>query len=538
MTASRQPYRSKSFVWKAIFALVVLINYSAMIYVFHHLSSSSSTAITTSPGAAEYPSNNFFSTAKDDDKRILDNDNTMMNYQTNEETTHNNPPPRILLAGMAFSDNTISDYALSFLIHSACTHHIHTHILLATRDTNTPLTKKIEVLSTHYFQPLPSPVDERQQLPPSCRNFIHVEVAPSEEELVNMTKSYHNENHSGNIFLQEDTPNNPWNEQNRIARIKRSREYQRQLVIRMLNNSNNNNDNNNNNLGGVDWTTSQDAVIGVLDLDLFDYPSPEQLIDSAREYIVMTKNNQNDNGGGGGGNTKHEHSHSGRQQQQQQRQHHTGMKYHAICSNGLFVMKSRGYNGYRRRYYDTFSTILLPNSWLHVDRERPRGSLVGEDVTMAKMNQDKTLQWILKEGRRSSSSQLPSQSLSISGNNNNNDSSSSNNNNKDNNNHGESQGEKQEVQYQYVPVPVRSCFNGLTLYRADVWLEPQCRYDSYHKDDDAYLSKRYQHACEHIVFHECLRRVLSEREGSTGGGGDGFNIAVQPDLTTLWHYLS
>ena len=159
-------------------------------------------------------------------------------------------------------------------------------------------------------------------------------------------------------------------------------------------------------------------------------------------------------------------------------------------------MKSRSYNGYRRRYYDTFSTILLPNSWLHVDREKERGSLVGEDVELAKMNQDETLQWILKEGRRLDS---------------------------DN----------------YQPVPVRSCFNGLTLYRSDIWLEPQCRYDTYHKDDDAYLSKRYQHACEHIVFHECLRRVLLEKEGSgSGGSGEGFSIAVQPDMTTLWHHLS
>lgn len=104
----------------------------------------------------------------------------------------------------------------------------------------------------------------------------------------------------------------------------------------------------------------------------------------------------------------------------------------------------------------------------------------------------------------------------------------------------------QHHQY-YQPVPVRSCFNGLTLYRADVWLQPQCRYDSYHKDDDAYLSKRYHHACEHIVFHECLRRVMMmmmtkmDDEGGSGGSnssGVGFNIAVQPDLTTLWHHLS
>ena len=108
----------------------------------------------------------------------------------------------------------------------------------------------------------------------------------------------------------------------------------------------------------------------------------------------------------------------------------------------------------------------------------------------------------------------------------------------DSNNNSNGEEEEEEVQ-QYQPVPVRSCFNGLTLYRADVWLEPKCRYDSYHKDDDAYLSKRYQHACEHIVFHECLRRVLLEKEGGgSSSSGEGLNIAVQPDMTTLWHHLS
>ena len=97
----------------------------------------------------------------------------------------------------------------------------------------------------------------------------------------------------------------------------------------------------------------------------------------------------------------------------------------------------------------------------------------------------------------------------------------------------------QHHHHQYEPVPVRSCFNGLTLYRADVWLQPKCRYDIYHKDDNAYLSKRYQHACEHIVFHECLRRVLLEKEGGgSSSSGEGLNIAVQPDMTTLWHHLS
>jgi len=470
MTAPQPPQRSKLFGWKAIFVMVVLVNYSGMIFVFHSSNADLGEQLSHLPPP---PLKQSADTRVDDDKRRLDN--AVNNHRSN--TNHQAAQPQILLAGMAFSDNTISDFALSFLIDAACSHNIHSHILLAKRDDNTPLDKKIEVLAAHS-QPLPA---DGKQVRPTCRKFIHVEVAPSEDYLLNMTKSYHQ--NSNSMLTKEDIPNNPWNENNRIARIKRSREYQRQLVIQMLTN-NDNHSNDDDNWNNLDWTTSQDAVVGVLDLDLFNYPSPMELIDSARNYIMMSNNND------ASSNTNDK-------------------KYHAICSNGLFVMKSRSYNGYRRRYYDTFSTILLPNSWLHVDREKVRGSLEGEDVAMAKMNQDKTLQWILKEGRRQP------KSLSLSNNN--------------NFHNGE------EVQYQ--PVPVRSCFNGLTLYRADVWLEPKCRYDSYHKDDDAYLSKRYQHACEHIVFHECLRRVLLEK-GGVSGGGEGFDIAVQPDMTTLWHHLS
>jgi hypothetical protein len=65
------------------------------------------------------------------------------------------------------------------------------------------------------------------------------------------------------------------------------------------------------------------------------------------------------------------------------------------------------------------------------------------------------------------------------------------------------------------PVNVRSCFGGITTYRADVWLKgsdssgSQCRYDIHHKNDIQYASKFGFQTCEHVVFHECLRRKLS-----------------------------
>ena len=85
--------------------------------------------------------------------------------------------------------------------------------------------------------------------------------------------------------------------------------------------------------------------------------------------------------------------------------------------------------------------------------------------------------------------------------------------------------------YNYKPVPVRSCFNGLTIYRTDVYLNNmECRYDSYNENDAEYVSNHYKHACEHVVFLECLRRQMIKRSNN-----EDFSIAVLPDMKTLWH---
>ncbi len=65
----------------------------------------------------------------------------------------------------------------------------------------------------------------------------------------------------------------------------------------------------------------------------------------------------------------------------------------------------------------------------------------------------------------------------------------------------------------------------------------ECGYDSYHEDDAAFASGQYRHACEHVVFHECLRRERNKvlEDGSRSDDSNGFNIAIKPDMTTLWH---
>jgi hypothetical protein len=75
-----------------------------------------------------------------------------------------------------------------------------------------------------------------------------------------------------------------------------------------------------------------------------------------------------------------------------------------------------------------------------------------------------------------------------------------------------------------LPVPVRSCFGGLTLYRAEVWFNPQCTYQTSHKADHMYANRDDERPCEHVVFHNCLRRVDST-----------FEIGVQPELAPIYH---
>ncbi len=82
-------------------------------------------------------------------------------------------------------------------------------------------------------------------------------------------------------------------------------------------------------------------------------------------------------------------------------------------------------------------------------------------------------------------------------------------------------------------VPVRSCFGGFTIYRSKVYFEEGCQY-KLNKDiiEEAptqgktilrYASSKEKRPCEHIVFHDCLVQEQSK-----------FNIAVNPNLVTLW----
>ncbi|EJK73807.1 hypothetical protein THAOC_04550 [Thalassiosira oceanica] len=151
----------------------------------------------------------------------------------------------------------------------------------------------------------------------------------------------------------------------------------------------------------------------------------------------------------------------------------------AICANGLQV-----HNG-RRQYYDTFATVLDVVNGLG-------------NQELESMNQAQKLRWIMEYNNDKYRFEREMTSRS------------------------ESEGAGHPDRMNIVPV--RSCFNGLTVYRADAYLDLSCRYDGYSPHDLAFVSKREGQACEHVVLHECLRRTRR------------FGMAVAADVFTLWHH--
>jgi len=386
----------------------------------------------------------------------------------------------ITMAGISYSDNATSDFAIQFLVEAACNYGIQSFILLRERDATMSLTKKVAALA-HHMQSLPR---DGVVSHPKCIEWIHISQSPSEDYLLNMTRSHIIHGALGEELDVDDstTLNNPLDRDSRIARIKRSREYQRGELHNVLELQNK----------LQDW--KMNSVIAVLDLDMFAYPSPSNLIETAKKYILPSPTTAD--------------TPDATVQTPKEQPRHDKAKFHAICSNGIFVRVKEG-DYYDMRYYDTYSTILLPNLWLYREPRpsKQKKEKMDKDKTKQQiMNQTQTFHYILKEGRSSKSSGAIGDNY-------------------------------------YEPLPVRSCFGGLTLYRTDIWLDSDCRYDMYHKDDADFTSSQYRHACEHVVFHECLRRermmVKGRNRATAGGDGgwDGFNIAVKPDMTTLWHTM-
>eukprot|EP00814_Leptocylindrus_danicus_P006866 CAMPEP_0116014036 /NCGR_PEP_ID=MMETSP0321-20121206/6056_1 /TAXON_ID=163516 /ORGANISM="Leptocylindrus danicus var. danicus, Strain B650" /LENGTH=833 /DNA_ID=CAMNT_0003483647 /DNA_START=2262 /DNA_END=4760 /DNA_ORIENTATION=+ len=169
------------------------------------------------------------------------------------------------------------------------------------------------------------------------------------------------------------------------------------------------------------------------------------------------------------------------------------VKYHrhdVICSLGVM---SRPFG-----YYDTFATVLLPDTFAYP----LKGRLVpefyeGEDMSLVRSNEvyGKFSQWDLLEyfenKGRANASEMHS----------------------DDNNTPE-----------FLPVPVKSCFGGLAIYSAPKWLDTTCHYNKNATSLTRYANKHDGRACEHVVFHECLQK-----------GDTKATIAIQPALKTEWN---
>ena len=71
-----------------------------------------------------------------------------------------------------------------------------------------------------------------------------------------------------------------------------------------------------------------------------------------------------------------------------------------------------------------------------------------------------------------------------------------------------------------------------------IYLNSDCKYDTYNENDDRYASKHYEQACEHVVLHECLCLLRHKMMNvvNNGRGDDeekAFRIVVMPDTKTL-----
>jgi hypothetical protein len=152
----------------------------------------------------------------------------------------------------------------------------------------------------------------------------------------------------------------------------------------------------------------------------------------------------------------------------------SGIDVDVLCSSGKML--------HPYGYYDTFATVLLPDTFVYPVNGRPSMSArPEEDSTMIIDNNftaEELLEWFHKEGGAS-----------------------------------------------VKPVPVKSCFGGLAIYRASKWLDQRCSYKNIHPEINAKYANRFDNApCEHVVLHNCLQAV-----------DPNVVVAVQPDMHTIWH---
>lgn len=168
----------------------------------------------------------------------------------------------------------------------------------------------------------------------------------------------------------------------------------------------------------------------------------------------------------------------------------------AICAAGATMAKTKKVESRQEPwYYDTFATVLLPDTFTHpLQRRLHKNFYKGEDPQRVRSDdrfgnftQGDLMRHFIEEGKKSSSG----------------------------------------------VVGVRSCFSGLAIYRATSYFVHRCHYGLPSDDDFVprndqksimrYASEKEERPCEHVVIHDCLLHL-----------DPTFSLAVNPNLITFW----
>ncbi len=158
----------------------------------------------------------------------------------------------------------------------------------------------------------------------------------------------------------------------------------------------------------------------------------------------------------------------------------------AVCANGV-----EDNFEHTRSYFDTFATVLLPSTFVYPLKLREFDEPWPEEDPKFIVNPDG------KEGSFSASSLFSWL---------------------------EDEGRKRGTKTAMKPVPVRSCFGGLTIYRASKYLDPRCDFNSetHSLENAKYKNIDDKEPNEHIVWNLCMARADPD-----------FTIGIQPDLITI-----
>ena len=169
-----------------------------------------------------------------------------------------------------------------------------------------------------------------------------------------------------------------------------------------------------------------------------------------------------------------------------------------LCAAGVFSF----YENVEEGYYDTFATVLLPNTFVYPFQGRSNKTLLpGEDPKLV-MSRSFTavhlLQWLKQQGRELAATTKKEGIIAAKPTATPKD---------------HSKKEEMTTMDEYglpvmAPVPVNSCFGGLTLYRASVYFDTRCSHKRTHPEQyHEYSNKMDKSPCEHVVFHMCLKQL-------------------------------